>query len=94
MAKPEEPYGKVVVESYGPAKTSGLHGGVHIRPVAGQGVPPNLHVRCARSLIRDHPVGTRFMITAKLTDRRGGGEFLHSPYSWEFEVLGPPSDKS
>lgn len=77
MAKSGQ-YQEVMVESYVPAHTSGLHGEVHVRPVAGQGFPADLHVSCCRSHKRDYPVGTRFMILAKLTDREGGNEFLYS----------------
>jgi hypothetical protein len=87
MGKPFEPYLKVEVESYRPNNTSGLHGKVHIRPVAGKGYGANLHVRCSKSLSENYPVGTRFLITAKLTDREGGGEFLHSHHNWPYQVL-------
>lgn len=95
MGRPDEPYVKLEVESYRPSHTSGLHGPVHIRPVAGQdGFPPHLHVRCSKKLSRDYPVGTRFLITAKLSDREGGGEFVESYYGWPFEVLWRPDENS
>ena len=87
MGKPREQYQTVIVESYRPLLTSGLHGDVHIRPVAGQGFATTLHVRCSKALSRDYDVGTKFRITAKLTDREGGGEFLHSHHSWKYEVI-------
>lgn len=87
MAKPDESYRIVVVESFVPHSTSGLHGGVHIRPIAGQGIPTTLHVECAKRLSRNYPVGTRFRIRAKLTDREGGGEYLYSYFGWPVEVL-------
>jgi hypothetical protein len=87
VGKEDEAYRSVIVESYRPASTSGLHGEVHIRPVEGQGYPTNLHVRCPKALSCNYPVGTRFRITAKLTDRKGGGEFLHSHHNWPYEVL-------
>ncbi|KAA6182608.1 hypothetical protein F2Q65_17605 [Thiohalocapsa marina] len=86
MAKPTL-YESVIVESYLPTKTAGLHGKVHIRPVAGQQYPQTLHVECSKSLTRDYPVGTRFRIQAKLTDREGGGQFLYSYFGWPVEVL-------
>lgn len=88
MAKPNEPYVIVVVESYRPESTAGLHGDVHIRPVEGQAFPSHLHVECSKALARDYPVGTRFRLRAKLTDRESRGEFLYSSYKWPFEVLG------
>lgn len=87
MAKPDEPYRFVEVESYRPSSTSGLHGKVHIRPCPGQGYPENMHVECSKALSRDYPVGTRFRIQAKLTDREGSGDFLYSYYRWRYEVL-------
>lgn len=87
MAKPDEPYQFVEVESYRPDSTSGHHGNIHIRPCNGQGYPRNMHVECSKELSRDYPVGTRFRIKAKLTDREGGGEFLYSSYRWAYEVL-------
>ncbi|WP_316016070.1 hypothetical protein [Roseobacter sp. HKCCA0434] len=87
MAKAEETYSWVEVESYVPSRTSGLHGKVHIRPCEGQGYPTDLHVECSKKLSKDYPVGTRFRIRAKLTDREGSGDFLYSYFGWKFEVL-------
>jgi hypothetical protein len=87
MAK-DEPYSWIIVESYYPASTAGLHGPIHIRPIDGQGYSTNLHVECSKSLSRNFPVGTRFRIKAKLTDKEGGGEFLYSYFGWHYEVLG------
>jgi hypothetical protein len=81
------PYEWIIVESYKPSRTSGLHGPVHIRPVAGQGYSTNLQVECSKSLVRNYPVGTRFRLRVKLTDREGGGEYLYSSWRWSFEVL-------
>lgn len=87
MAKADEPYRMIVVESFRPSSASGLHGSVHIRPVAGQGIPTTLHVECSKKLSKDYPVGTIFRIQAKLTDREGGGEYLYSYFRWPFDVL-------
>ncbi len=87
MAKPDETYRTVVVESFRPSSTSGLHGGIHIRPAVDQGIPTTLHVECSKKLSKDYPVGTKFRIQAKLTDREGGGEYLYSYFGWPIEVL-------
>jgi hypothetical protein len=86
MAKTLEPYRYVVVESYRESG-SGLHGDVHIRPVLSENLPTGIRVECAKSLSRDFPIGTKFRIKAKLTDREEGGEFLYSYFGWKFEVL-------
>jgi hypothetical protein len=87
MAKPEESYQMVIVESFAPNSASGLHGDIHIRPIDGQGIPTTLHVECSKKLSNEYPVGTKFRIRAKLTDRKGGGEYLYSSFLWAFEIL-------
>lgn len=87
MAKPDEDYHWIDVESYLPDRTSGLHGPVHIRPLPGQGFLPELRVQCSKKLSEKYPVGTRFRIKVKLTDRDDGGEFLYSSYRWEYKLL-------
>jgi hypothetical protein len=86
MAK-DEPYKIITVESYRPSSTSGLHGEIHIRPIAGYGYPPNMHVECSKKLSENYPVGTKFKINAKLTDRGGQGEYLYSYHGWKPEVM-------
>ena len=81
------PYEEVLVESYIPEKSAGKHGKVHIRPVAGYKYSPNLHVECSKKLSENYPVGTRFKLQAKLTDRASGGEYLYSSYRWAYQVV-------
>lgn len=54
---------------------------VEIHPVPGQAYSPELTVQCSRRLSDAslYPVGTRFLLSAKLTDRLGGTPFL---YAW------------
>ena len=86
MAKPNEPYRYVVVESCRESG-SGLHGDVHIRPVLAEGFPSGTRVECSKALSRNYRVGTKFRIRAKLTDKEDGGEFLYSHFGWKYEVL-------
>lgn len=86
MAK-DNSYEKVLVESYMPSCTSGKHGKVHIRPVTGHKYPKTLQVECSKKLSNDYPVGTKFLLNAKLTDRDGGGEYLYSYQGWKVEVI-------
>jgi hypothetical protein len=55
--------------------------------LAGQEFPIGIHVECSKKLSTDYPLGTRFRIRARLTDREGGGQFLYSYFGWDFEVL-------
>lgn len=89
VAKPEEPYILIVVETYHESG-SGLHGDLHVRPIAGQALPRNLRVRFPKALRRAHPLGTRFLCYAKLSDKEGGNEFVHTNHAWDVQVLGPP----
>ncbi|WLQ16558.1 hypothetical protein O5O45_11565 [Hahella aquimaris] len=86
MAK-DNHYETVLVESYIPHDLSGKHGKVHIRPVSGGKYPVTLNVECSKKLSRNYPVGTKFKLQAKLTDREGGGEFLYSYHGWKYEVV-------
>lgn len=88
MAK-NSPYEMVLVESYKPGNTSGKHGKVHIRPVAGHKYPVSLQVECSKKLsdLSFYPLGTKFLLQAKLTDRKGGGEYLYSSFRWNYEVI-------
>ena len=96
MAKRDEPYVNVIVESYRPTVLTGLRGPIHIRPIEGQPFQTHLRVECSMDLVdpAKYPVGTRFRIQAKLTDRLGGGEFLYSYFGWPYDVLGQPKNSN
>lgn len=82
------PYRTVIVESFIPADTSGRHGSVHVRPVPGQAFHPTLFVECSKRLMnpRLYPIGTKFKLQAKLTDREGGTPFLYA-YHGDLDVV-------
>jgi len=65
-------------------------GQVRVRPLNGQAYSPELRVQCARSLRADYPVGTRFLVSAKLTDRMGGEPYLYVYHGDPFKVLSAP----
>lgn len=73
-------YRTVIVESFVPATTTGRHGLVHIRPIPGQVFDPSLFVECSKRLMNmtQYPIGTKFKLQAKLTDRLGGTPFLYA----------------
>lgn len=74
MARDIYAYREVAVESVFDARA----GAPRIRPMAGQAFAPTLAVQCARRLLSDYPLGTRFLLQAKLTDRLGGTPFLYA----------------
>jgi len=86
MPKPND-YSYIIVESFLPKNTSGLHGLIHIRPAPNQIYPQNLFVECSKDLVNKYPVGTRFRIKVKLTNKEGGRDFLYSYHGWSHEVI-------
>jgi len=86
MGMPDEPYYAVVVETYYESG-SGLHGDIHVRPVKGGQFPQSLRIRSPKEMRRKYPVGTRFRIYAKLTDKEGSQPFLHTHHNWPYDVL-------
>ncbi|OMP32273.1 hypothetical protein [Mangrovimonas sp. DI 80] len=84
----DKKYAEIIVESFIPKNLSGLHGKVHIKPIAGQEpFKPDIHVACSKSLSEDYPVGAKFKIKAKITSKEGGKPFVYSHYSWPYNVL-------
>ena len=86
MAQPWSGYNRVIVETYS-ARKAGKSSTIHARPVAGQCYPTSMDVECSRDMRKRHPVGTKFLIYAKETDREGGKPFLYTHFSWPYEVV-------
>ncbi|MES2262327.1 MAG: hypothetical protein V4724_27715 [Pseudomonadota bacterium] len=89
MARDIYAYRDVAVES-------GWHGSqLRISPVPGQAYSPSLLVQCSRRLtdISQYPAGTRFLVSAKLTDRLGGTPFLYVYHGDPVTVLSPQQTK-
>lgn len=79
-------YRNVVIETY-----RNTHGGssksVRARPAPGQGYDTSMNVECSSSMRKSHPIGTKFLLEAKLTDREGGPHFLYAHYNASYSVL-------
>ena len=86
MAQPWSSYRKLVVETYY-ANKPGKSSKVHARPVEGQLFPTEMDVECSRAMRKNHPIGTKFRISVKETDREGGKPFLYTHHSWPYEVV-------
>lgn len=80
-------YREVAVESVRDPRS----GRIRLRPVSGQAYASSLRVQCARALCDParYPVGTRFLISAKLTDRQGGEPFLYAWHGDPVQVIAP-----
>ena len=86
MAKPWSEYRQVVIETFddGPR---GHHGKVRARPVAGEFYPTTMVVECSKTMRAQHPVGTKFRIFAKETNKEGSEPFLYTHYSWPYQII-------
>ena len=64
-------------------------GKVEIHPVPGQAFSPALPVQCSRRMsdVELYPLGTCFLLDAKLTDRMGGMQYLYAWHGDEIKVL-------
>ena len=82
----EDGYTPVVVESFYHTGGGSAHA-VRCRPVEGQGLPTTMYVECSSKMRKIHPVGTRFRITAKVTDKDGGTPFLYTSHLWPYVVV-------
>ncbi len=91
MARDIYAYRDVAVESVPVGRGDELR----IQPMAGQAFAPSLRVQCAHGL-RDparYPAGTRFLVSAKLTDRLGGTPYLYVYHGDPVVVLTPAQAK-
>ena len=85
-AQPGIDYEPVVLETYYQVK-SGKSSCVHARPIEGQGkFLPEMDAECSRTMRRQHPVGTKFLVWAKIIDREGTG-FVYTSWRWPEEII-------
>jgi hypothetical protein len=86
VGKPEEDYHSIIVETYRESG-SGLHGDIHVRCIESQRFPSTLRVRFPRKIRFGHPIGTKFRVLGKLSDKDGSNPFIHTNHAWGCEVL-------
>lgn len=87
MANPIARYYYVAVETFIPSTPEPTWASIRVRPLKGQGVSTDLRVECDRSLMRHgFPLGTVFILQAKLTDREGS-QFIYSYFDWDYCVI-------
>ena len=79
-------YRNVLIETF-TNKGGASRSSVRARPVEGQGLDVNMNVECSSRMRKSHPVGTKFLLQAKITDREGGATFLYAHYNTPYKVL-------
>jgi hypothetical protein len=53
---------------------------IRVRPVAGQGLSPQMRVECSKRMRYSFPVGQKFLLEAKIVRHESGSSFLYSNY--------------
>lgn len=79
-------YRQVVIETY-KGRNTGANNGIRARPIAGQGLNTSMNVECSSKMRKDYPVGTKFLLTAKTTNKEGGPDFLYAHYNAAYRVF-------
>jgi len=74
---------EIIVETYVPTGEPSS-AGLRVRPLPGQGVDPKLKVECSRSMRRQYPAGSLFLLTVKQIDREGT-QFLYAHHAAPFQ---------
>lgn len=79
-------YRPVIIETFlNPGEPSSAK--VRARPLPGQGYDTSMRVECSRSMRNSHPVGTRFLIEAKISQREAGPPFLYAHHNSQYREL-------
>ena len=60
---------------------------IRVRPVAGQGLSTTMRVECSKSMRTAYPIGQKFCINARITQRLGSPDFLYSNYRDEWNPI-------
>ena len=79
-------YREVIIETYENIK-SGSSKRIRARPIEGQGLDTNMNVECSLKMRKSHPVGTKFLLQAKITEKEGGKPFLYVHYNAEYKLI-------
>lgn len=79
-------YREIVIETYENVGEPAAER-IRARPVSGQGLDTSMKVECSSKMREKHPIGTKLLIQAKVTDREGGTPFLYCHYSWPYKII-------
>ena len=86
-------YRNVVIETY-----RNIHGAssksIRARPLPGQGLDTSMNVECSSKMREGHPVGTKFLLQAKVTNREGGPPFLYAHFNSAYRVVSSEEAKT
>ena len=79
-------YKLVVIESFvNPGEPSNL--AIRYRPLPGQGLNTKMRVECSSRMRQNYPIGTCFLVKAKIVEMQGGATFLYTHYNWSYKLM-------
>ena len=98
-------YYELWFESFELEKVSGHKSPKQLRLLKSQTIPSEIEIECSnknispfilltecsKSLLLNYPIGTKFKIKAKLTDKENEGLFLYSYFGWKPLEIIPPA---
>jgi hypothetical protein len=101
----DQNYYQLWFHSFKVGPTSGHRDPIQLKLVGGQNLPEEiveecqarsvnpfeLLTECSKKLFYDYPVGTKFLLKAKLTDREEKGMFFYTSYRWKPFGIEEPS---
>jgi hypothetical protein len=80
------PYREVVVETYLSDGEPSLNK-IRARPLENQDLSTSMKVECSTRMRNAHPIGTCFLIQAKVIDLEGGSRYIYTSWQWKYEVI-------
>jgi len=79
-------YRYVIIQTY-KRTGGGSSKSVRARPIEGQGLDTSMNVECSSPMRKNNPMGTLFLLQAKVTNREGGPSFLYAPPKAPFKIV-------
>lgn len=59
---------------------------IRARPLPAQGIATTMKVECSAEMRTAHPIGTVFIVKAKIISRGGGSPFVYTSWQWPYTI--------
>jgi hypothetical protein len=79
-------YKKVIIQTFR-ASGGGSNKSVRARAIEGQGLDTTMKVACSSPMRKNNPVGSLFLLDAKVTNKEGGTPFLYAHYDSPYKII-------
>lgn len=78
-------YRNVIIKTF-KASGGGSNKSVRASPIEGQGLDTSMKVECSSSMRKNNPIGSLFLLQAKVTDKEGT-PFLYAHYNTPYKII-------